>query len=49
MYEAEEVARVDDEDQLARRHLEARLQREGERHRHKQQYPHRRVVVGVVG
>ena len=48
VYEAEQVARVDDEDELPRGHLVARLQREGERHGHEEQDPDGVVPVGIV-
>ena len=48
MYEAEEVARVDDEDELPRGHLVARLEREGERHGHEEQDPEGVVSLRIA-
>ena len=48
VYDAEEVARVDDEDELPRGHLVARLHRDRERHGHEQENPDGVVSVRVI-
>ena len=48
VYDAQQVARVDDEDQLPRGHLVARFQRQRERHGDEEEDPDGFVPVRVI-